>query len=587
MVFEKNIHVLRQRDSILADEIIQAGQSADINISKSKSGLPTLRIKNIYVHSLYNPQKEAEEWVKSNEQIIASADNIVVFGFGLGYHLSELCKHTDKDITVFEPDPNTLKASLCARDLRSVLSRIKIVTDNAIPYFDGEIVVLTLPSSVKLFMNYYDHVLSRMKSRDIINQGLRIMVVGPVYGGSLEVARYCSSSLIRMGHTVELVDNSRFDETLFYIKEITNGKSHYNALVEQFTHLLSKFFLARCELFQPDIIIALAQAPVTTDCVERIRQYGVKTAYWFVEDYRLMEYWKHIAGSFDHFFTIQKDDFFKKMKQSGLNNYHYLPMAAFPDVHKPVDMFEDEKKYYGSDISFVGAGYYNRKHFFSGLIDHDLKIWGNDWDMRSKLAGFIQRSGSRIDTREIVRIFNASNININLHSSTYHKGVNPFGDFINPRTFEIASCGGFQLVDRRSNLAELFNVDDEIVVFDDLDDIRNKIKHYLENPDEAERIAENGRKRVLRDHTYEKRMEEMLDVIVSAGYESAYWKNDREPVKKLISEAGRETDLGTYLSGFSDQENINLTDIKDRISNEDGVLSRTETIFLMMKELTG
>jgi spore maturation protein CgeB len=207
--------------------------------------------------------------------------------------------------------------------------------------------------------------------------------------------------------------------------------------------------------------------------------------------------------------------------------------------------------------------------------------------MRSKLAGFIQRSGSRIDTGEIVRIFNASNININLHSSTYHKGVNPFGDFINPRTFEIASSGGFQLVDRRSNLAELFNVDDEIVVFDDLDDIRNKIKHYLENPDEAERIAENGRKKVLRDHTYEKRMEEMLDVIVSAGYESACWKNDREPVKKLIREAGRETDLGTYLSGFSDQEYINLTDIKDRISKEDGVLSRTETIFLMMKELTG
>lgn len=28
-------------------------------------------------------------------------------------------------------------------------------------------------------------------------------------------------------------------------------------------------------------------------------------------------------------------------------------------------------------------------------------------------------------------------------------GVEPYGDFVNPRTFESAACGAFQLVDSR------------------------------------------------------------------------------------------------------------------------------------------
>jgi len=587
MKFKKNILELRQTEPELADKISNAGQSADIVISESKSGPPTLRIRNIFIHSLYDPLKEAAEWVGNYEENISRADNIVVFGFGLGHHINELCKRTNKNIIVFEPNLSVLKASMHVVDLTAVLSRIKIITDYSSPSFKGETVVMTLKPSINLDQEYFDQVLSKLKVRDILGNGLRIMVVGPVFGGSLDVARYCSSSLINMGHTVELVDNSRFEDTLFHIKEITKNIDQYNAMVDQFSHLLSEFIIARCEAFKPDIVLALAQAPLTPESINKIRQYGVKTAYWFVEDFRFMEYWKKIAGHFDHFFTIQKDDFFDELQQSGLNNYHYLPMAAFPNVHKPLEITENEKTYYGSDVSFVGAGYYNRRHFLSGRIDYDLKIWGTDWDIHSKLAGFIQKSGSRVDTDEIVRIYNTSRININLHSSSYHKGINPFGDFVNPRTFEIMSCGGFQLVDRRSGLDGLFEEGEEVVIFDDLNDLRQKIEHYLKNPEEAYRISENGRNRVITDHTYEKRMEEMLEIIVTDRFEPASWGDDRESVEDLVREAGETTELGEYLSHFADRERINLSDITEEISGGDGELSKTEALLIMMKEFTG
>jgi len=219
-----------------------------------------------------------------------------------------------------------------------------------------------------------------------------------------------------------------------------------------------------------------------------------------------------------------------------------------------------------------------------GLLDFDFKIWGSDWDLHSELARCIQRGGARIDTDEIIKIFNASKININLHSSTYHKGINPFGDFINPRTFEIMACGGFQLTDRRTALEGLFEAGEEIIVFDDLGDLRSKVAYYLDKPEERNRIAERGRQRVLREHTYENRMNEMLEVIEAQGLRQPLWPEDGEEVEGLIKEAGGDSELGKYLYRFPGKRKITLSDITGEISGSEGEISKTEGIFMLMNE---
>ena len=219
-----------------------------------------------------------------------------------------------------------------------------------------------------------------------------------------------------------------------------------------------------------------------------------------------------------------------------------------------------------------------------GLLDFDFKIWGSDWDLQSDLARCIQRGGARIDTDEIVKIFNASRININLHSSTYHKGINPFGDFINPRTFEIMACGGFQLADRRPALDGLFQADEEIIVFDDLYDLRSKVSYYLNDPGERKKITEKGRQRVLREHTYENRMRELLAVIAEKGLRKPLWPEEGEDVEGLMRESGMDSELGRYLTRFSGKGRITLSDITTEISASEGEISKTEGIFMLMNE---
>jgi len=590
-IFEKNIEVMKNNDPLLASAVMEVSVSDDLKLHVSKTGKPSMKVGDITLHSLYDPEKEAAGWVEYQREKVEMGSAVVVLGLGLGYHVASLCeldicRISGMDIIVFEPRLDVLKTALENVDLAPVLSRVKIVTGDNIPLLPKGFTIAEHSPSFTISESYFNGLLAKLRLRQSVKSGLKIMVVGPIYGGSLPVAGYCVSALKKLGHQVDYVDNSKYNDVFQSIPGITSEKPHQDQLRSMFISFLSEAVIARCAEFKPDLMFALAQAPLTEGSLQKLKENRIPTAFWFVEDFRFMNYWERIAPLYDYFFTIQRNQFFDKLAAMGIRNYSYLPLAASPDVHRRLDMSKKEIDTYGSDISFVGSGYHNRKFFFIGLLDFDLKIWGSEWDVGLPLLGHIQRGGEWIDTEESVKIFNASKININLHSSTYHEGVNPYGDFVNPRTFEIAACGCFQLVDYRSEMSELFNIGTEIICFKDLNDAREKIRYYLNNPDVRAEISARGKERVLREHTYEQRMEKMLEFIFERGYERPSWDYRKEDVEGLIEEAGRHTELSGYLERFRNKGAITISDIVDDMASGVGELSRVDKIFVLINEIS-
>ena len=125
----------------------------------------------------------------------------------------------------------------------------------------------------------------------------------------------------------------------------------------------------------------------------------------------------------------------------------------------------------------------------------------------------IRGRGRWISEETATIVYNSSKLALNPHSSTTHELMDLEGDFINPRTFALAATGCFQLVDYRPPLEELFEVGSEVVVYRSLEELRELIDHYLANPDESEQIAQRARERALKDHTYERRMERILEIV--------------------------------------------------------------------------
>ncbi|WP_027183334.1 CgeB family protein [Desulfovibrio inopinatus] len=410
---------------------------------------------------------------------------------------------------------------------------------------------------------------------------VRVLVVLPLYGGSLPVGRFVMSALTSLGHTVEAFEAPDFYSAFTALKELRVFPEKYDYLEHEFVQFLSKAILAKVETFEPDLVLSMAQAPLSRQALKRLRRDKVPTAMWFVEDHRVFPYWEVFAPLYDFFFVIQKEPFLSKLAGIGVENAMYLPMAADPNHHRPLELTVQEKRKYGSDISFLGAGYPNRRVAFRELLGFDLKIWGTEWDGDANLAPYVQEEGRRIDPATAVKIYNASKINLNLHSSMQAKTLVTGDDFVNPRTFELAMCGAFQLVDNRQLLSEHFS-SDELVTFDSMEGLKAQIDTMLRDEDARHVMAQRARTRALAEHTYAARMQCLLDFVASrlpgwphrASYDTALSE---------LPEAIRQQ-VGQLLERHGLRPEVSFTDLVWTLRKQSDPLSEMETAILFLDE---
>lgn len=410
---------------------------------------------------------------------------------------------------------------------------------------------------------------------------LRILVVSPMYGGSLPVARFAMSGLQELGHIVEGFEAPAFHGAYEALEEMRVTTDRLDYLHNSFLQFVGQAVLAKVETFEPDLVVALAQAPLTQQVLKRLRRDKVATAMWFVEDFRLFTYWQAFAPLYDVFAVIQKDYFFKQLRSIGQENAVYLPLAAQPDFHHPLDLSVADKRTFGAKVSFMGAGYPNRRMAFRELLSFEPKIWGTEWDGDHVLKPYVQWEGARVSSEDCVKIFNATEVNLNLHSSVRADKLVTFGDFVNPRTFEVAACGAFQLVDERALMAESF-ADGELATFTSLEDLKEKIAYYLKHPEERQAIAERGRARVLADHTYAIRMQSLLDFTAER---LSDWPPERE---QSAADADLPPELAKDINRLRAKlglpADVGFADLVWSIRQRQGKLTDLETAVLFLDE---
>lgn len=416
-----------------------------------------------------------------------------------------------------------------------------------------------------------------------MSASVRVLLVLPMYGGSLPVGRYCASALRQNGQVVEVFEAPEFYGAFSALKGLRVGTERLEYLENGFLQLVSQAVLAKVESFAPDLVLAMAQAPLSRQVLQRLRKDGVATAMWFVEDFQVFGYWRAFAPFYDVFAVIQKEPFLSELAGIGQDNALYLPMAADPAFHRPVELSAMERRTFGSDVSFLGAGYPNRRLAFRQLMQHDFKIWGNDWDGEHLLERLMPRPGERISSEECVKIFNASKINLNLHSSVKAETLVGQGDFVNPRTFELAACGAFQLVDRRGLLPELFGPD-ELATFETMQELEQAIDHYLSQPEARQSMAARARQRVLAEHTYAHRMQRLLEFTAER---LPGWPPARNPAPEPAGEALPQefrSELQELLERLQLPANAAFEDLVWAVRQQEGELSEMETAVLFLDE---
>jgi len=170
----------------------------------------------------------------------------------------------------------------------------------------------------------------------------------------------------------------------------------------------------------------------------------------------------------------------------------FFPEASDPDIFYP--MPELPKMH---DVCFVGGCYGIRKKIVKAIEASGVKVaaYGNGWP------------NGRISIEDVPKLFAQSKIVL---------GVGTIGhcmDFysLKMRDFDAPMSGSLYLTHHNSDLENLFVIGKEIETYRTPKECAEKVVYYLSHPDEAEAIGRAGRLRAEKEHTWEKRFNELFE----------------------------------------------------------------------------
>jgi spore maturation protein CgeB len=212
-----------------------------------------------------------------------------------------------------------------------------------------------------------------------------------------------------------------------------------------------------------------------------------------------------------------------KLAYCGARNVDFWPLALFDAQFDPTrseeDLFALERDI---DVVFVGALHPGKMETLSRVkkaLGRRCRIYGlASW---KKNVYFIVRFGfpgwvRPIPADSYVQLYERAKIGFNVHN----RGKYTVGGY---RLFELPANGVMQISDGGEYLAEFFEVGREIVGYENVSELIDKIRFFLGHPAERDEIARAGYRRVLRGHRIRRRLEEAADLI-SRGMTRISWR---------------------------------------------------------------
>ena len=209
----------------------------------------------------------------------------------------------------------------------------------------------------------------------------------------------------------------------------------------------------------------------------------------------------------DYDFLFFKDPYIVSILNSDLNiKSYYLPECCNPQYHKKIILSKKDHLKYDCDITTAGNMHPNRFALFSQLTEYNCKIWGNppsSWMNVELIKPMLKNEF--VANEEKSKAFSAAKIVIN--------NLQP-GEIIgiNVRTFEIAACCGFQLINHRAGLNQLYSTN-EVIAYHNVQELKELIDYYLIHSEERKIIAERAYHRTINEHSYKHRLDLMLNTI--------------------------------------------------------------------------
>ena len=287
---------------------------------------------------------------------------------------------------------------------------------------------------------------------------------------------------------------------------------------------LNMSLISTVEREEPDIIFSVQMGyEIWIETLQIIRAMGKSALVcWTTDDSWKYREFSRFVGNYYHVMTTTYEVVLPAYHKDGIKNVLLTQWAAGSNYLKD-PLPAAECRY---PVSFIGMAHGDRKKRISRLRAKGIEVacFGYGWN------------NDPLGVEDMFDVYRNSKICINFGNS---KGINQ----IKARNFEVPGAGGFLITEQAPGLEKFFDLGREIETYKGLDELISKINHYLGHPEERDRIARAGNQRVRQDHTYERRMGEILSFTLEA-------KKQESPGMRINSVKFSELETRHQVNGF-------------------------------------
>jgi hypothetical protein len=157
---------------------------------------------------------------------------------------------------------------------------------------------------------------------------------------------------------------------------------------------------------------------------------------------------------------------------------------------------------YRDRLSYIYS-YFQLCAYLKQLRKFDIRIFGSE-EWSKYIEGYTYPS-PRVSDDDFYAMLSASKISFCLTKLQFH-------EFVHERPLMTLASGGFPITDFREELYTMFDRD-ELVSFESIEEAESLIDYYLKHESERLSIVEKGRARVLSNHTYSHRIQELTRLV--------------------------------------------------------------------------
>jgi len=281
------------------------------------------------------------------------------------------------------------------------------------------------------------------------------------------------------------------------------------------------------EEFEPDLVFVMNGDMLLSDALLHWRgkleddpqpvEKPAKVVLWFFDSMTHIPLCEDNITAVDEVFCYEQTDIPLIQQRYGVKAY-FLPQAVDPSLYYPIH--NTEKIY---DIVFAGDIYHSKKRreTIQAIVSHypnlKIKVWGEykpwyknpiQWLLRERKDVYINRNASG---QQLNEDYNKAKIVLNIHHEQQKDGANP-------KVYEIAATGSYQICDANPYIEQLFP-NGEIGLYH-ID--KSKENHSYDElfalvdqslASDMSSIANRALNIVLKDHTFEKRIQQCLSYL--------------------------------------------------------------------------